>query len=88
MYWVFIAIKLQKPAKDRGVIAASLPPARMTSASPLRIRRSASPKACVAVAQAVGVGGCERGAAVGLREVDCVWEGVTDTLVDCVAEAG
>ena len=42
----------QKPPMPKGTMAASLPPANMTLASPILIVRQASPMAWVAVAQA------------------------------------
>ena len=43
---------LPKPASAIGVMVASLPPATITSASPARMRRSASPIACAPEAHA------------------------------------
>ena len=45
----------QKPATVRGVIAASAPPATITSASPYSIIRLASPIECVPEVQAVTI---------------------------------
>mmetsp|Transcript_42877 Transcript_42877/g.99616 ORF Transcript_42877/g.99616 Transcript_42877/m.99616 type:complete len:211 (+) Transcript_42877:622-1254(+) len=50
--FVFIAFIAQNPAKLRGVMAASLPPAIMMSASPRRIACIASPMACDPTAHA------------------------------------
>ncbi|MMZ69347.1 hypothetical protein D1872_321700 [compost metagenome] len=44
---------MPKLARDRGCTAASVPPAIITSASPLRIRRNASPIAVLPIEQAV-----------------------------------
>jgi hypothetical protein len=50
---VDMARQAMKPAMPSGVIAASDPPATITSASPNMISREASPTAWVPVAQAV-----------------------------------
>mmetsp|Transcript_17667 Transcript_17667/g.35525 ORF Transcript_17667/g.35525 Transcript_17667/m.35525 type:complete len:201 (-) Transcript_17667:586-1188(-) len=50
--FVFIAFMAQNPAKESGVIAASDPPASITSASPRRRVLSASPMECDPTAHA------------------------------------